>query len=56
MILLQNGGKRGSVGLHLAQGKGHHVTVDCTIPGSIVKSVLHTNPADVVRLQVRTIV
>lgn len=46
-----NAGKRGSVGVHLAQGKGHHVTVECHLPASVVRSVLHTTPRDIVQFQ-----
>lgn len=46
-----NAGKRGSVGVHLMQGKGHHATVDCLLPAAVVRSVLRTTPAEVVRLQ-----
>ena len=46
-----NGGKRGSSGLHLAQGKGHHVTVDALIPGSVVKALMRTTPASLVKMQ-----
>lgn len=46
-----NGGKRGSSALHLAQGKGHHVTVDALIPGSVVEALMRATPAGIVKMQ-----
>jgi hydroxymethylglutaryl-CoA reductase (NADPH) len=46
-----NGGKRGSSALHLAQGKGHHVTVDALIPGSVVEALMRATPASIVKMQ-----
>lgn len=46
-----NGGKRGSSGLHLAQGKGHSVTVDALIPASVLEALLRTTPERIVSMQ-----
>jgi hydroxymethylglutaryl-CoA reductase (NADPH) len=46
-----NGGKRGSSGLHLSQGKGHHVTVDAVIPGGVLKALMRTTPERIVQMQ-----